>query len=286
MTLFITFVISGLGVGAAYALVGSGFVIVHRVTHVVNFAQGTYAVLAGMLASRLITTGTPHGVGELLAVLVAGAAGLGVGAVVLARRDTPPFVALLITLGLVFVGLAINILLFGQNPAPSVPILSGSVNILGANTEWQRLLVVPIALIVFGVLGLFFERTDVGRAMTATASNRRAAQLVGINYRRMGLAAFAIGGLLGGIAGVLIAPTQQISPYADIPLAISGFTAAVFGNLSSPWLTLLGGLFLGVVGQLLQGYGVGSFQTQVSLILMLVILIVRARALNAQEEAK
>ncbi|MEP6843152.1 MAG: branched-chain amino acid ABC transporter permease [Pseudolysinimonas sp.] len=286
MTLFVTFLISGLGVGAAYALVGSGFVVVHRVTHVVNFTQGTFAVVAGMLASKLITSGTPHGIGELLAVLVAGVAGLCVGAITLARRDTPPFVALLITLGLVFVGLAINITAFGQNPAPSVPILTGSIDLFGAQTELQRLIVVPITLVVFIILGQFFERTDVGRAMTATASNRRAAQLVGISYRRMGLAAFAIGGLLGGIAGVLVAPSQQLSPYQDIPLAISGFSAAVFGNLSNPWLTLVGGLLLGVVGQLLQGYGFGSFQTQVSLILMLIILIVRARALNAQEEAK
>lgn len=286
MTLFITFLISGLAVGCAYALVGSGFVVVHRVTHVVNFAQGSFAVIGGMLASRLITGGVPHGVGELVAILVAGAAGLAVGAIILSRPGTPPFVALLIGLGLVFIALAVNILVFGQNPAPSVPIVQGAVDILGARTEWQRLIVVPVTLVVFAGLALFFERSDLGRAMTATASNPRAARLVGIGYRRMGLAAFTIGGLLGGIAGVLIAPSQQISPYADMALAISGFSAAVFGGLSSPWLTLAGGLILGVVGQLLQGYGVGSFQTQVSLLLMLAIMIIRARALNAQEEAK
>jgi len=286
VTLFITFLISGLAVGCAYALVGSGFVVVHRVTHVVNFAQGSFAVIGGMLASRLITGGVPHGVGELVAILVAGAAGLAVGAIILSRPGTPPFVALLIGLGLVFIALAVNILVFGQNPAPSVPIVQGAVDILGARTEWQRLIVVPVTLVVFAGLALFFERSDLGRAMTATASNPRAARLVGIGYRRMGLAAFTIGGLLGGIAGVLIAPSQQISPYADMALAISGFSAAVFGGLSSPWLTLAGGLILGVVGQLLQGYGVGSFQTQVSLLLMLAIMIIRARALNAQEEAK
>lgn len=286
MTLFITFLVSGLAVGAAYALVGSGFVVVHRVTHIVNFTQGSFAVVAGMLASKLITNGVPHGLGEVIAILVAGVAGLVVGAICLARPGTPPFVALLITLGLTFLALAGNIMLFGQNPAPSVPIVTGTVDLLGAQTEWQRLLVVPVTLVVFIALVVFFERSDLGRAMTATASNRRAAQLVGINYRRMGLAAFTIGGLLGGIAGVLVAPSQQISPYADMALAISGFSAAVFGGLSSPWLTLAGGLILGVVGQLLQGYGFGSFQTQVSLLLMLVIMIFRARALNSQEEAK
>jgi branched-chain amino acid transport system permease protein len=143
-----------------------------------------------------------------------------------------------------------------------------------------------VTLLVFVALVLFFERTDLGRAMTATASNRRAAQLVGIDYKRMGLAAFTIGGLLGGIAGVLVGPTQQVSPYSDMPLAITGFCAAVFGGLSSPWLTLAGGLILGVIGQMLQGYGLGSFQTSVSLLLLLIVMIFRARALNSQEEAK
>jgi branched-chain amino acid transport system permease protein len=122
--------------------------------------------------------------------------------------------------------------------------------------------------------------------MTATASNPRAARLVGISTRRMGLVSFAVGGLLGGIAGVLVGPFQQLTPYSDMALAVSGFAAAVFGGLSSPWLTLVGGLLLGVLGQLMQAYWSGSYQTQLSLLLMLVIMIVRAGALSRTEEAK
>ncbi len=160
MTLFVSFLLSGLAVGAAYALIGSGFVVVHRVTHIVNFTQGTFAVVAGMLASKLITSGVPHGLGEVIAILVAGAVGLGFGAIILSRPGTPPFVALLIGLGLVFIALAVNIIVFGQNPAPAVPIVDGTVDILGAKTEWQRLIVVPVTLIVFIALALFFDRTD------------------------------------------------------------------------------------------------------------------------------
>ncbi len=132
--------------------------------------------------------------------------------------------------------------------------------------------------------------------MTATASNRRAAQLVGISYRRMGLAAFTIGGLLGGIAGVLVGPRRdRRGPRRAVAadLAIRGHAARdqriLRGGVRralEPVADARGGLILGVVGQLLQGYGVGSFQTQVSLLLMLIIMIFRARALNSQEEAK
>ncbi len=283
---FVTFLISGLAVGASFALVGSGFVVVHRVTHVVNFAQGSIAACAGMVAARLLTSGTPHGVGELLGVLIAGVVGLLVGLITLARTGIPLFVALLITLGLLFLFRAVLMMAFGQNPVPSTPLVSGLVTVFGAQVEWQRLLVIIATVLVFTVLAVFFDRTDLGRAMSATASNRRAATLVGINPQRMGLASFAIGGLLGGLAGILIAPSIQMSAYEDLPLAISGFSAAVFGGLSSVWRTLAGGLILGVGGAMLTGYLSGSYQTQLSLLLMLAIMIFRAKSLNRQEEAK
>jgi len=238
------------------------------------------------VTAGLITNGTPHGIGELIGVIAAGAVGLAVGAVTLARRGTPPFVALLMTLGLSFVGVAVVIALFGDHPAPSVPLVPGIADFLGVQVEWQRLLIIGVAFVAFVVIALFFERTDLGRAMTAAASNPRAARLVGVSIRRMGLASFTIGGLLGGIAGVLLAPMQQLSAYSDLGLAFSGFAAAVFGGLASPWLTLLGGLVLGVAGAMLQGYEIGSFQNQLSLVLMVIVMIVRARALNRQEEAK
>lgn len=286
MTDFLTYLISGLAVGASFALIGSGFVVVHRVTHVVNFTQGTLGVFAAMLASKLIVGGLPHGVGEILAVLAAGAVGLAFGAITLARRNTPPLVALLVTIGLVFIGEAVNILLFGSTPAASVPLLSGVLELGGGKFELQRLLVIVATVVVFAVLVLFFRFTDLGRAMTATASNPRAARLVGISLRRMGLVSFAIGGLLGGIAGVLLGPSQQLAPVSDLGLAVSGFSAAVFGGLSSPLLTLAGGLILGVAGTMLQGYNIGSYQIALSLLLMVVIMIFRAKSLNRHEEAK
>jgi branched-chain amino acid transport system permease protein len=109
--------------------------------------------------------------------------------------------------------------------------------------------------------------------------------MVGIDVRRMGLLAFALAGILGGLAGVLIAPSNALSVSSDLPLALGGFAAAVFGGLTSPLKTLAGGLALGVAGQLTAGYLNGSYQTEMALLLMLVIMIVRSSAF-VQEEAK
>jgi branched-chain amino acid transport system permease protein len=99
----------------------------------------------------------------------------------------------------------------------------------------------------------------------------------------MGLVAFAIAGLLGGIAGVLIAPSNAMSFSSDLSLALSGFAAAVFGGLTSLWRTLLGGLVLGVAGQLVAGYLVGTYQTVIALVMMLVLMIARHRSLAVEE---
>jgi branched-chain amino acid transport system permease protein len=278
----LTYVVTGITLGASFALIGSGFVVVHRVTRIVNFAQGSFAIIAAMLASSLLRGRLPHGLAETAAVLVCGLVGAGVGWVALGRRGTHPLISLIVTLGLSMVASAAIILLWGQDPV-SPPGLRGHVTLLGVEVGRQRLLVLGITLLAFAVLGLFFSRTYLGKALTASASNPYAARLVGIEVRRMGLLAFALAGVLGGLAGVLVAPSNALSFSSDLPLALSGFAAAVFGGLSSPGRTLVGGLVLGVAGQLTAGYLNGSYQTEVALLLMLLIMIARSHTFVAEE---
>jgi branched-chain amino acid transport system permease protein len=284
MSDLITYLITGIALGSSFALIGSGFVVVHRVTRVVNFAQGSLAVLGGLIASSLLTDRLPHFLGEVAAVALCGAIGLCFGIVALGRRGTDPLISLIITLGLAMLSTAFIIWVWGQDPV-SPPGLTGTVTLLGAEVQRQRVLILVVTLATFGALGVFFSRSYVGKALTACSSNPRAARLVGINVRRMGQVAFGLAGALGGLAGVLISPTNALSVYSDLPMALSGFAAAVFGGLTSPVRTLVGGLTLGVTGQLAAGYWTGSYQTEVALLLMLVIMIVRSSSF-VQEEGK
>ena len=284
MTELVAYLISGIALGSSFALIGSGFVVVHRVTRVVNFAQGSLAIVGGMASATLLDGRLPHGLGEIAAVLLCGVVGLAVGLLAIGRRGTHPLISLIVTLGASMLISAAVIWLWGQDPV-SPPGLSGSVTILGADVQRQRLLVVAATVLAFVALALFFSRSHLGKGLTASASNPFAARMVGIDVRRMGLLAFGLAGILGGLAGVLIAPSVALSFSSDLPLALSGFAAAVFGGLTSPLRTLLGGLSLGVAGQLTAGYLNGSYQTEMALFLMVVIMIVRSSAF-VQEEAK
>jgi branched-chain amino acid transport system permease protein len=276
MSALVEYLVSGIALGCGFALMASGFVAIFRVTEVINFAQGTLAVLGGFVAYSALTGGLPQGLAEVLGVLAAGLAGLAFGAVAIGRKDTPPLASLVITLGLAVVAYAAEIAIWGDQPI-SFTALPGGFVLAGAHLLRQYLLVIGVALVALLALGAFFTRTYAGKGMTACASNRFAAQAVGINVRKMGLLAFALGGLLGGLAGVLLIPIQPLSFNSDVGLAISGFAAAIFGGLRSFEMALGGGLVLGVAESLIAGYWLASYQTVVALGLMLLLMVWQAR---------
>lgn len=279
----ITYIFSGLALGCSFALLGCGFVAVHRVTGVVNFAQGAFAVVAGMAASSFLGQGLPHGVAEILAVLLAGAAGLGAGVVAIGRPGTPVLASLLVTLGLAIAAYAVEILVFGDLPR-SFTMVTGSIVVGGAHLQSQLFVVVGATLVVFAALIAFFGHSDVGKALTACFSNPYAARLVGINVTRMGLLAFTLGGVLGGIAGVLLTPLQAVSFSSDVSFAVYGFAAAIFGGLVRIGATLAGGLILGLAQALIGGYLNTQYQIAAALVVMLGIMVWQAGRRSAITE--
>lgn len=283
MTAFLSYLVNGLAVGCGFALLASGLVTIHRVTGVVNFAQATFAVVAGLSAGSLLGVGLPHGPAEFGGVAVAVAVGLLTGLAALGRRGTSTQSALIVTLGIGILAYAIEIAIWGDQPK-SFAGLRGSLNIGGVRIQWQYLLVIAVTAVVFGALGVFFTRTDLGKAFTACSSDPYAARLVGINVLRMSLGAFALGGGLGGIAGVLLTPLQPISFDSDVALIVNGFAAAILGGLDRPAPALAGGLLLGVAEAMVAGYGNASYQTEIALVLMLAIMIWRAARTPAVHE--
>jgi branched-chain amino acid transport system permease protein len=284
--LFLQYASSGIATGCAFALVATGFVAIYRVTRIVNFAQGVFAVVAGMAAYSFLGWGVPHVLAEVLAVLVAVVAGVVVGFVAIGRSGTSPLASLIITLGLGIGSYAVLILIWGDQPI-SFDGLKGNLDVGGVGMQVQYVLVVLVTALAFIALGRFFDHTYLGRGLTACSSNPRAARLVGIDVKRMGLVAFGLGGGLGGLAGVLLTPLQPVSFNSDVGIAISGFGAAIFGGLLRPGAALTGALVLGVAEALVAGYSRASLQSGVALVIMLGIMIWQAgrRSLVADEDA-
>lgn len=272
------FLITGLGTGCGYALVGSGLVAVYRVTRVVNFAQGMFAVVGALCAASFLTA-LPHGLAEIAAVGVAALTGLVVGMLAL---KTVPRSALIVTLGLSVLAYAVEVLVWGDQPR-SFAGLPGAVAIGEVRVQTHYLLVIGVSLPVFAVMAAFFAHTDTGKALTACASNPYAARVIGIDVRRMGLLAFTIGGALGGLAGVLVTPVRQITFDADVTLIVNGFAAAILGGLARPAVTLAGGLLLGVTQALVAGYGNAAHQADIALGLMVAVMVWRAARRPVEE---
>jgi branched-chain amino acid transport system permease protein len=283
---FFSYLVHGVSVGCGFALIASGLIIIYRVTRVVNLAQGMFAVIAGFTASSLLGAGVPHGVGELVATLVAAAAGLVTGLVAIGKRGTSPHASLIATLGVGIFAYAIEILTWGDQPR-SFSGIPGAFELSGVDVPRQYVLIVAVTLAVFGGLEFFFERTYVGKSLSACASNPYAAALVGIGVVRMGLVGFTLGGALGGVAGVLLTPLRPVSYDSDMPLFVSGFAAAILAGLKRPVLALGGGLSLGVAEAMVAGYAKASYQSSLALVLALGILVVQAmrtETLHAAEE--
>ena len=272
MTEFLHHVISGIAIGCGFALVGSGLVTIYRVTGVVNFAQGMFAVVGGMTAAAFLSAGLWHGVAELAAVAVAGLVGAFTWALALGRRGTSPMTALIVTLAISFLAYAVLVAAFGDTPR-STAGLSGMTSLMGVPVRRHHLLVIAVTAVVFVLLWLFLTRTYLGKALTACATNPYAARVVGIPVAHMALFAFVLAGVLGGLAGVLLTPLRPMSFNSDVSLIVHGFAAAILGGLTRPMIALAGGVLLGVVEALVAGYGNAAYQTLVALVVMLTVMV-------------
>ncbi len=286
MSAFFSYLLHGICVGCGFALIASGLIIIYRVTRVVNLAQGMFAVFAGFCASSLLGAGLPHGLAELLAIVAAALLGALTGYVAIGRRGISPQASLIATLGVGVFGYAVEVLTWGDQPR-SFAGLSGVLELGAVDVPKQYVLITFVTLLVFAALELFFERTYVGKALSACASNPYAAALQGIGVLRMGLYGFALGGALGGAAGVLLTPLQPISYDSDVLLFVNGFASAILAGLTRPVLALAGGLLLGVAEAMVAGYAKASYQSSLALLLTLAILVAQAarrEALHAVEE--
>jgi branched-chain amino acid transport system permease protein len=272
MSTLAQYLITGVSQGFLLALLATGFVIIYRVTKVVNFAQGAFVVLGGFIAYSLLGVGVPHGISELLAVLASAAIGLVFGAVTILGKMGPT-ASLMTTIGLAIFSEAIAMLVWGTVPLTFSGLSGHDIEIGGVFVQPQYLLLIGVSIVVLAILWLVLDRTYVGKAMTACASNPYAARLSGINVKAMGLLSFAIGGALGGLGGVLVTPLFPLTYDSDVNLAILGFAAAIVGGLTSPGLALAGGLAFGVTEELVAGYWSEANQTAVALGLMILLLL-------------
>ena len=274
MSELLQFLLSGVTVGAVYALVALGFTIIYNASDVVNFAQGEFVMLGGMITVFSYTSGAPLPLAALAAIVITAAVGVAMNKFAIEPARGAPVVSLvIITIGVsIFIRGAAQ-LIFGKQ-IHSFPAFSGDdpIRILGATILPQSLWVIAGAFAVFIGLWLFFTRTLLGRAVLATSNNRLAAQLVGINTTFVMTLSFALSAGIGALAGVLVTPITMTSYDVGLAFALKGFAAAMLGGMGNPKGALVGGFTLGMLEGLTAGYISSQYKDAAAFIVILAVL--------------
>lgn len=278
---FLQFLFSGITVGATYALAALGFTLIYNASNVINFAQGEFIMLGGMLAVFFSQAGLPLPAALLLAILVPAIVGVLVEKLAIEPvKGAETVTLIIITIGASLVIRGLVQVWLGKG-THSLPPFSGDtpIEILGATLLPQSLWVLGVTALVVLALWYFFNRTLQGKAMLATSYNRLAAELVGINTSWVLFMSFAMSAALGALGGILLTPITLTSYDVGIMLGLKGFVAAVVGGLGNGLGAVIGGLLVGILEAMGAGYISSSYKDAIPFVLILFILFFMPRGL-------
>ncbi len=288
-TQLLQYLLSGLSTGAIYALIGIGFSIVYHAIGIINFAQGEFVMLGGMVTLFLLQSlHLPLWAAIPLAVLLASLAGLVFERLAIRPlRKAPPLSLVIVTIGGSILIRGLAMVIWG-NDTHRLPSFSGDdpITVAGATLLPQHLWIFGITIALIILNKWFFSHTISGKAMRACSYNPRAAGLVGIDVRRMTMFAFMISAAMGALAGIIAAPLTMTSYDVGIMLGLKGFCAAIIGGMSSGLATVVGGLVLGVLESLGAGLISSGYKDAIAFVILLLILLLRPQGLFGRPESE
>jgi branched-chain amino acid transport system permease protein len=284
----IQYLFTGVTVGSIYAMVAVGFNIIYNVTDIINFAQGEFVMLGGLIMVFFtVTAKLPLPLAFVLTV----AAVTGVGALMerftinpLKNASVLTMIIVTIAVSILFKGIAMFV--WGKDPY-IFPPFSGSkpLFVFGAAIQTQTLWVLFMTAVMVVLMTFFFKKTRYGKAMLACADNPEAARLVGIKVNIMILISFALSAAIGAVAGAVITPMSLMEYDRGALLALKGFGAAVLGGLGSFYGAVVAGVFLGIIESMCAGLVSSGYKDAVALILLLLVLYIRPSGLFGNVEA-
>jgi branched-chain amino acid transport system permease protein len=290
---------SGAALGAVYALVGLGFVVIYRATGVINFAQAGMVVLGAFLVYNATSTwGLPFWLGVLVSMGLGALLGIVLERFILRRMiGQPVYAVILVTVGLLLLVEPIVTTIW-RNPGTNIDnpwgldkLTIGDVSILQVDVA-----TVALASVVLAAFFTFFRYTKYGVAMRATAADQEAALAQGIDVRRIVALSWAIAGVVAVLAGTMLGsgagPATGLSVGIGI-ISLKALPAVVLGGLDSPLGAVVGGLIIGIAEVLTAGYQhdvlpflPSGFASVMPWVVMLVVLLVRPYGLFGTRDVR
>ena len=280
--LFIQYLAAGITYGSIYAIVAIGFNIIYNTTGIINFAQGEFVMLGGMLSITLLNF-LPLPLAIAVAVVLTMAIGAVIEIVFIRWLVNPGVLRMIIiTIGISILIREAALHIWGDN-VRALPYFIGNeitgIPVLGARVSPQVLWVIGTCTLMVLFLSVFFQATSVGREMRACAANRTAAILCGIDTRNMVTLSFILSAGIGALAGAVMSPITYTQYDIGTGLAIKGFTVAILGGLGNSMGAVAAGLLLGVIEAFSVSVVPLAFQDAIAIAFLLVILFVRPHGL-------
>jgi len=286
----IQYIISGLIYGSIYAVIALGFNIVYNATGIINFAQGEFVMLGGMIThsfSKIMSLP----LALLAAVLITAVIG-GFIELVLIRnigrlakkklKKSPEMQMTIMTIGISILLRETALTIWGEQ-VQTVPFFTGnetsSITVAGASFSPQLIWIITTAFLIFLFLSFFYKFTLKGQAMRACACSKTGALICGIPASTMVTFSFILAAGIGALAGSVTAPLTQTHYAIGTALSIKGFTVAVFGGLGSSGAAAAAGFLLGIIESFSIVVFPEAFKDIVSILLLLIVLFLRPSGL-------
>lgn len=280
--------VNGIAVGAIYALVALGIVLIYKATEVLNFAHGDLLVLGAFTAWALIVgLGMPFWAAVAITVAGVGALAWGLDRVVIRRiAGQPQFAGVMLTIALAFMIRGAVSMGFGsESQSYRTPWSGQSVQVLGVGVTSLSIVILAMVAAITAGLWAFFRFTRAGIAMQAASQNQLAAHLNGVRVKGLNSLVWALGGATAALAGVFLAPVTLV----DLSLwlvTLKALAAIVLGGFGSIPGAILGGLLIGLVEQYAGVYLPHGFKDIAAYLVLIAVLILRPRGLLGEAHGR
>jgi branched-chain amino acid transport system permease protein len=262
--------INGLMLGLVYSLIALGLTLVFGVMRIVNFAHGELYMLGGFITYYLYGEWKLNfALTLIVSVFAMALLGVIIERLFLSRLRAEFMASFIVTLGVATFLQSAALLAFGLTEKGVPTVISGVARFAGVSLSLERLMLIPVSLVLIIATALFVQKTRAGRAMQAVSSDPEAAALYGVNIARTSSLCMAIGCALAGAAGTLVAPIFSVNPFMGEDPLFKGFIIIVVGGLGSIQGALLAGIMLGC----LEAFGTTMFGAPIAYIMSFLVLI-------------
>ena len=285
----LAYVVLGFGPGAVNALLGLGLVTVYRGSGVLNFGHAAVAMyVAFVFRTFRQEWGWPTPLALAASLIVAALLGLLIHLLVMhPLRHAPSLARVTGSLGVLLTLSSLAYWQFGSGTFTVNPLTPTTpVTIFGVRVGWDRILLVCVAVVLTGLLWLFYQRTLFGLATRAAAESEKGAAVTGFAQARLAAINWMIGCVLAGVGGILISPIARLNAFQMSLLIAPALAAALLGRFEKLWLVLLGGMVLGVGETVIGKYlnGVRGLTATLPFLLIVLVLVVKGSSLPQRGE--